>query len=128
MKIKIRQIKQVIILSIFCWISIDLSAQTMTEIYIPLGQSPGVSGKYSLIGRVESFNMIDSSMTIMMNAGNRKKMVITSACDIYLDKSKLRLSNKKGYCADIKKGLLVEAKYIDNRSDRPIEWLKIQIE
>jgi hypothetical protein len=128
MKINIRQLKKIIILSIFTWISVDLSAQTMTEIYIPLGKSPGVSGKYSLIGRVESFNMIDSSMTIMLNTGSRKNMIITSVCDIYLDKSKLRLRNKKGYCADIKKGLLVEAKYFDNKPDRPIEWLKIQIE
>lgn len=128
MKINIRQFKNIIILSLFSWISIDLSAQTMTEIYIPLGKSPGVSGKYSLIGRVESFNMIDSSMTITLNTGNRKTMVITSVCDIYLDKSKLRLSNKNGYCGDIKKGLLVEAKYFDNKPDRLIEWLKIQIE
>ena len=128
MKINIRQLKKIIILSIFTGISVDLSAQTMTEIYIPLGKSPGVSGKYSLIGRVESFIMLDSSMTIMLNTGSRKNMIINSVCDIYLDKSTLRLSNKKGYCADIKKGLLVEAKYFDNKPDRPIEWLKIQIE
>lgn len=128
MKINIRQLKKIIIISIFTGISVDLSAQTMTEIYIPLGKSPGVSGKYSLIGRVESFNMLDSSMTIMLNTGSRKNMIVTSVCYIYLDKSKLRLSNKKGYCADIKKGLLVEAKYFDNKPDRPVEWLKIQIE
>lgn len=128
MKINIKQLNHFILLFIFSWISFYVSAQTMTEIYIPLGKSPGVSGKYSLIGRVESFNMLDSSLTIILNTGNRKNMIITSVCDIYLDKSKLRLSNKKGYCADIKKGLLVEAKYFDNKTDRPIEWLKIQIE
>ena len=34
----------------------QVHGQQMTEIFIPIGQSPGVSGKSSLVGAIESVN------------------------------------------------------------------------
>ena len=128
MKINLKQVKTIVLIFVFCWICSDLYAQKMTEIYIPVGQSPGVSGKYSLMGSVESVNMNDSTVTIRQDGGSKTTIKITAGCAVYLDKSKLKLSNKKGYCANIKQGMKAEAKYKDNKPGGLIEWIKVQPE
>jgi hypothetical protein len=128
MKIDLKHIKTILLFSIFCWASFELYAQKTTEVYIPIGQSPGVSGKYSLMGRIDAVNMSDSTVTIKQDAGGKTTIRITAACAIYLDKSKLKLSNKKGYCADIKQGMMAEAKYKDNKPGGPVEWIKVLLE
>ena len=30
--------------------------QRATEMYVPVGQSPGVSGKYTVVGKIETIN------------------------------------------------------------------------
>jgi hypothetical protein len=119
--------KIIVFIALLCWAFSSLYAQKETEVFIPLGKSPGVSGKYSVIGKVETMNANDSVITIAQDA-NIKTFKINSHTEIYLDKSKLKLTNTKGSFADIKKGLLVEAKYKDNKPGDLIEWLKVQIE
>jgi hypothetical protein len=119
--------KIIVFIALLCWAFSSLYAQKETEVFIPLGKSPGVSGKYSVIGKVETMNANDSVITIAQDA-NIKTFKINSHTEIYLDKSKLKLTNTKGSFADIKKGLLVEAKYKDNKLGDLIEWLKVQIE
>jgi hypothetical protein len=128
MKVYLKHIRTVLLVFICCQISAELYAQTMTEIYIPVGQSPGVSGKYSIMGRIESVNLKDSTVTMIPTTGNKITIKITAGCAIYLDKSKLKQSNKKGYCTDMKQGMLAEAKYRDNKPGNKIEWVKVQIE
>jgi len=89
-----------------CALTFCLHAQKETELFIPIGKSPGVSGKYSLMGRIDAVNMSDSTVTIKQDAGGKTTIRITATCAIYLDKSKLKLSNKKGYCADIKQDMV----------------------
>ncbi len=128
MKIKFKYIKAIIALCFFCRASVEVYSQTMTEVFIPIGQSPGVSGKYSIMGKIESVNLKDSTVTLMQDAGNKISFKITKGCHIYLDKSKLKLRNKKGYCADIKPGMKAEAKYKDNKPGNKVEWVKVQVE
>jgi hypothetical protein len=116
------------VLSFFCRASVEVHAQTMTEVFIPIGQSPGVSGKYAIIGKIELVNLKDSIVTIMQDAGNKTSFKITPGCHIYLDKSKLKLRNKKGYYADIKPGMKAEVKYKDNKPGNKVEWVKVQVE
>ena len=120
-------IKIIILTIILCWVSYDIYAQKETEVFIPVGKSPGVSGKYSVIGRVESVNWSDSSVTISQEGG-LKNVKITRNTKIYLDRSKLKLTNRKCSMADCKPGRLVEAKYKDNKPGSSIEWLKVQLE
>ena len=40
------------------------SAQKMTEQYIPIGQSPGLSGKYTVIGKLQSVNPQERTCTV----------------------------------------------------------------
>jgi hypothetical protein len=125
---KIINIKTVLVLSFFGFAWPKMFAQTMTEVFIPIGQSPGVSGKYSVMGKIESVNLKDSTVTILQDAGGKVSFKITRGCHIYLDKSKLKLRNKKGYCADIKPGMKAEAKYKDNKPGNKVEWVKVQVE
>jgi hypothetical protein len=79
------------------------------------------------MGKVEMLKAGDSTITIRQETGI-KSMRFTAATIIYLDKSKLKLPNKKGSWADIKPGMMVEAKYINNKPGGPVEWIKVQIE
>jgi hypothetical protein len=119
--------KTIFFTAFLCWAFSSLYAQKETEVFIPLGKSPGVSNKYSVIGKVETVNINDSIITIAQDA-NIKTCKINSRTEVYIDKSKLKLTNTKGSFADIKKGQMVEAKYKDNKPSDVIEWLKVKIE
>ena len=112
---------------IFCAFSFYLHAQKETEVFIPLGKSPGVSGKYSMICKVEMVKTNDSIMTIRQESGVMN-LKMTEQTKIYLDKSKLKLQNKKGVLADIKPGMTMEVKYVDNKPSNPVDWIKLLIE
>ena len=107
---------------VFC-----VHAQKETEVFIPIGQSPGVSGKHSLMGKVESVSINDSTMSIRQETGI-KTLKMTEQTKIYLDKSKLNQQNKKGTYADLKPGMTTEVKYVDNKPGNPIDWIKVKIE
>src|SRR4030095_1567210 len=127
MKITLNHIKIITLTIIFCWMSYDTYAQKETEVFIPLGKSPGVSDKYSVMGRVETVNGSDSTVTIRQETG-MTTIKVTASTEFYLDRSKLKLSNTKCTFAHCKPGSMVEAKYKDNKPGALIEWLKVQLE
>ncbi len=102
--------------------------QKATEIFIPLGKSPGLSGKYTTIGKIDTVNAQDQTITMTDSSGSYT-IKITERTKIWLDKSKLKSTNQKGTFADLRKGLLAEVKYEDStRKDKgTAEWIKIQI-
>lgn len=101
--------------------------QRATEIYIPVGQSPGVSGKYTMIGKIETINAQGRIVTIAGPSGTYTA-TITSRTKIWVDRSKLRLPNQKGTFSDLQKGLTVEIKYEDPKQmgKGAAEWVKVQ--
>ncbi len=103
--------------------------QQATEIYIPVGQSPGVSGKISVIGKVESVDAGDRSISVAGPAGTWKAK-ITDRTKVWLDRSRLKLSNLTGSFADLRRGQVVEVKYegTERKSEAPCEWIKVQVE
>lgn len=104
------------------------NAQKMTEIYIPLGQSPGVSGILIVLGRVKTILPRDSTIAIAQEDGSTIIIKVAANTAIYLDKSKFRLTNTKGAFADIKPGLMIEAKYPDDKKGGFIQWVKVQFD
>ena len=116
-----------LLILILCAFTFGLHAQKETEVFIPIGKSPGVSGKYSVMGKVEISRALDSTVAIRQEAGV-KNIRMTKDTKIYLDKSKLKLQNKKGSWADIKPGMITEVKYIDNKPGNPVDWIKLLIE
>ncbi|MGH7406977.1 MAG: hypothetical protein ACREKF_03085 [Candidatus Methylomirabilales bacterium] len=102
--------------------------QRATEMYVPVGQSPGVSGKYTVVGKIETINAQKRTVTI---AGSSRTYTatITGRTQIWLDKSKLKLTNQKGTFSDLQKDRIVEIKY---EGSAPVgkgaaEWVKVQL-
>jgi hypothetical protein len=101
--------------------------QKATEIFIPIGQSPGVSNKTSIVGTIETIDARAQTIVVAGSSGSWSA-TITDRTKIWLDKSKLRLSNQKGTFTDLRKGLLVEVKYEETGVSRgPADWVKVQI-
>jgi hypothetical protein len=103
-------------------------AQKATEIFIPVGKSPGLSGKHTSIGKITAIDTLNRTITVADSARSHD-VKITERTKIWLDRSKLKLTNQKGAFTDLRKGLLVEVKYEVNqlKDKSPAEWIKVQI-
>lgn len=101
--------------------------QKATEIYIPIGQSPGLSGKHTLIARIQALNAADRSMTVMDPAGAVTTVRPGAQTLLWLDRSKLKLPNRKGTYTDYRTDMRVEVKYVNNdRQAGLVEWIKAE--
>jgi hypothetical protein len=106
------------------WIA-PAAAQQATEQFIPIGKSPGESGRRTLLGEVESFDAATRTLTIAA-PGGKQTVKLTDQTRIWLDQSKRKLSALKGAAADLRKGAKVEVKYKDSESKTTAEWIKIE--
>jgi hypothetical protein len=104
--------------------------QKATEIFIPVGQSPGLSNRVTVIGTIEGIDAPRRTLAITGPSGTWRA-TITDRTQIWMDRSKLRLTNQNGTFAYLRKGLLVEVKYEDpegrNKGQGLAEWIKVQI-
>ena len=124
---KIANVRIAVAVAILLVGSACVQAQKSTEVFIPIGKSPGVSGKYSVMGKVDQLRYTDSTLTIQEPSGF-KSIRVNSSTEIYLDKSRLKQSNKMGSWSDVKSGLTAEVKYTDNKPGAPAEWIKLLLE
>ncbi len=104
----------------------QVHGQEMTEMYIPIGQSPGVSGKSSLIGTIDSVNLQKQTLAVSGLTGIQA-VVLTDRTRVWLDRTQARLSNQVGTLANLQKGLKVEVKFRDADQNRVAEWVKVQV-
>jgi len=100
--------------------------QKETELYIPIGQSPGLSQKYTSIGEIAEVDPRAKTVTIADPAG-RRTVKITEKTRIWLDRSKLKRTNLPGSFADLQKGRRVEVKYEDPQRRDVAEWVKVEV-
>lgn len=101
-------------------------AQKLTEKFIPIGKSPGLSGKWTLIGKVESVNVQKKTMTCAGAEGRSHVVKITEQTRIWLDNSQLSRTNQVGALTDCKKGRAVEVKFaVKEHKEGPAEWIKV---
>lgn len=96
-----------------------------TERYIPIGQSPGISGKHSYIGEIKSADHESHSMVIATAEGDQT-VGMSERTRIYIDRSGQRKSNLAGTYADCQPGRRIEVKFADNDPARPAEWIKVE--
>jgi hypothetical protein len=100
--------------------------QKATEQFIPLGQSPGVSGKVTWIGEVVGTDTAQRTLSID-GAQGAHTAKITEKTRIFLDRSKLKQSNLTGTIADLQKGRRVEVKYEGPGPTPAADWVKVEI-
>ena len=105
----------------------DALAQRSTEMYIPIGQSPGVSGKSTAIGTITTINLSEKLLSCSYGTTTISAK-ITPKTRIWIDRSKLKLPNLEGSLQDCTPGRLIEVKYVkDVRSDAgEADWIKIE--
>lgn len=97
------------------------SAQQATEVYIPIGESPGVSATKSVNGKITSVDYMTRSLKMSTSAGSRTVRMDDDSL-YYLDRSKRREKNTMGSLEDCKVGRAVEVKL---NADGQVEWIKI---
>ena len=105
--------------------AVSVQAEKSTELFIPIGQSPGVSGEYTVMGKIDQVDLQNRTLK-MSGASGSYTVKMTERTFIYLDRSKAQLSNVYGTIADCKVGDLVEVKFEDNSRNKPLEWIKVQ--
>jgi hypothetical protein len=101
-------------------------AQKTTERFIPLGQSPGVSGKTTVIGTIGTVDAAAKSLAVQSDAGPQR-FTVTDATRIWLDRSAARQSTQTGTWADLRPGRRVEVKFPDGDGAprTSAEWIKV---
>lgn len=102
------------------WAPAALEGQMMTEQFIPIGESPGLSGNYSDIGRIEAVDPAARRITL---AG--RSIAVTPRTRIWLDRSALEQTNVRGRFADLRTGRRAEVKYEDETRRVSAEWIKV---
>lgn len=104
----------------------QVHAQKETERFIPFGQSPGVSQKYTSIGEISEVDAARRTVTVAEQAG-RRTVTITEKTRIWLDRTKLKQANLSGSFTDLQKGRKVEVKYEDPERPQVADWVKVEI-
>jgi hypothetical protein len=100
--------------------------QRQTERYIPLGQSPGVSGKSTWIGTIEATDPKARTITVAA-ADRRYRAAVTGRTRIWLDRSRLKQTTLGGSYGDLRLGRRVEVKYEGAERAGIAEWIKVEI-
>ena len=101
-------------------------AQRMTEMFVPIGQSAGLSGKHTLMARVQAVNTAERSVTLRQDS-TTQTVKLGAATPVWIDRSKQQQTSSAGTLADLKPGLLAEVKFVkNNRAGGEAEWVKVQ--
>ena len=98
--------------------------QRATERFIPIGESPGVSGRLTMIGRIEA---VEPGRRIRIEGPEGPRTVaITDTTEIWLDRHELGESALSGSWADCQLGRTVEVKFADPEAPDVAEWIKVR--
>jgi hypothetical protein len=105
-------------------ISGRLTAQETTEQFIPIGESPGVSGEESVVGEIIAVD--NQKQEVLVSMGERRQTFkVEPDTRIYLDRSNERLENTETDFAECRVGRMVEIK--PHEDDAAVaSWIKIQ--
>lgn len=106
--------------------ALEASGQQATEMFIPIGQSPGLSDRDSVIGTLESVDPEKRVVTISSSSG-AQTVGITDQTMIWLDRSAQKQSNQNGAINDLQTGHKIEIKVRKGEPKVVAEWIKIQV-
>ena len=102
----------------------SLQAQQTTERFIPIGESPGVSGKYSYIGEIVAIDEASRTITVRDEDGDHQ-LRMTDETEIWVDRSDARKQNLTGSYEDCEIGRKVEVMHEIDDADTAA-WIKIE--
>jgi hypothetical protein len=102
------------------------AAQEATEVFIPIGKSPGVSKQQTVMGTVDTADEKGRALRITTPAA-AITVAVTDKTRIFRDRSALKQPNEAGVFADLQKGRTVEVKLEPGEGQRRAEWIKVRI-
>jgi hypothetical protein len=100
--------------------------QRATEQFVPIGQSPGVSGIQTVIGEILQVDARAQSITVADSAA-RRTVRLSPLTRIWLDRSRLKQANVAGGFGDLRPGRRVEVRYVDAERREVADWVKVEI-
>ena len=102
-------------------------AQKTTELYIPIGKSPGLSGTKTFIGTITAINSELRQVTIA-DADEEVMTDVTDRTTIYIDRSTLGQPSSPGTFNDLEDGLQVEvlSEETENPGEGNAVWIKLR--
>ncbi|MDH3497188.1 MAG: hypothetical protein OER21_10515 [Gemmatimonadota bacterium] len=101
-------------------------AQQATERYIPLGQSPGLSSRYTYMGQIVRIDAAARTVTVG-NADTTRTIALTEHTKIWLDRSATRQTTLIGRLEDLQPGQRIEIKYEDYATKDRAAWIKAAV-
>ena len=104
----------------------EAPGQRATEQFIPIGQSPGLSGTDTYTGQIAEVDR--GARTISMSRTEDAAMVSVTVARrtlIWLDRSSVGRTNLAGTFADLVPGRVVEIHLLDPEDQRVADWIKI---
>jgi hypothetical protein len=105
-------------------VTVPAAAQRMTERFIPLGKSPGVSGVTAYMGTISA---VDASRRTVTITGPQGAITIklSDSTWIWLDRSGQRQPTVAAKLVDLQVGWMAEVKYLDPAKKEGAEWIKV---
>lgn len=100
-------------------------AQKASEQFIPLGQSPGLSGEATLLGTIQAVDPNTGNITINLDKGGSRIICVLPKTRLWQDRSPEHQSSHKCELQDLKPGQRVEA-MPQTGDPGHAEWLKVQ--
>jgi len=101
-------------------------AQKATEQFIPIGQSPGISGTLTRIGEIAATDSRARTLTLR-DASGTVTVRLTDKTRIFLDRSKLKQGNLEGSTADLQPGRRAEIRPEGAPESPTADWVKVEI-
>ena len=121
-----RSVRVALLLPVLLGWTRTADAQRATEQYIPIGESPGISGVRSYIGAITAVDPQRRTFTVQDTTGPRT-IKVGEGTRIWRDRSAERLSNEAGDLSDLRVGRRVEVKYVDDQARDTADWIKVAV-
>lgn len=100
--------------------------QRQTERFIPIGQSPGASGKTTRIGTVQDVSPGARSFSLVTPEGGHT-VSVPEGVPVWLDRSRRQRPAIAGGFEDLRAGRRVEAGYADAERAGRVLWIKVEV-
>ena len=95
----LKQITILVVTMALAFAAYSIHAQQASEIFIPIGKSPGISESLTIVGKIETVNAQQQLLTLSDTTGTYT-VKINADTQIWLDNSKLKKTNQMGSVKD----------------------------
>ncbi|MDA1326660.1 MAG: hypothetical protein O3C34_18210 [Proteobacteria bacterium] len=123
--IALRRILGIGTMLVTLYAAMPAAAHRATERYIPLGQSPGVSHTFTVVGKIEAVDQGRRTVTVATPSG-RLVVQIRKETNIWVDRTKQKQTSLDGAFIDLKSGRTIEVKFIDPDRKQVVDWVKVE--